>query len=116
MTTGESALRTEIIAVAQALDAAGMVPNKSGNVSCRSAGGFVITPAGTPYRDLLPSDLVELPVQGTPPRRRHGRRRSGACTPRSTPTGRTPAPSCTPTVRGPLRSPVPVAAFRHSIT
>ena len=32
--------RDEIIAVTHALDAAGMVPNKSGNVSCRSAGGF----------------------------------------------------------------------------
>jgi len=67
MTAKEPALRAEIIAVAQALDAAGMVPNKSGNVSCRSAGGFLVTPAGTPYRDLQPSDLVELPVQGTPP-------------------------------------------------
>ena len=67
MTTSEAHTRAAIIAVAQALDAAGMVPNKSGNVSCRSAGGFVITPAGTPYRDLQPSDLVELPVQGTPP-------------------------------------------------
>jgi L-fuculose-phosphate aldolase len=67
MTAGETQLRSAIIAVTQALDAAGMVPNKSGNVSCRSAGGFVITPAGTPYRDLSPADLVELPVQGTPP-------------------------------------------------
>lgn len=67
MTASETLLRTEIIAVAQALDAAGMVPNKSGNVSCRSNDGFVITPAGTPYRDLLPTDLVELPVRGEPP-------------------------------------------------
>ncbi len=67
MTASATLLRTEIIAVAQALDAAGMVPNKSGNVSCRSAGGFVITPAGTPYRDLRPADLVELPVHGEPP-------------------------------------------------
>ena len=67
MTASATLLRTEIIAVSQALDAAGMVPNKSGNVSCRSAGGFLITPAGTPYRDLRPSDLVEVPVQGEPP-------------------------------------------------
>ena len=34
--------REEIIAVTHALDDAGMVPNKSGNVSCRVAGGFAI--------------------------------------------------------------------------
>ena len=55
-----------IIAVSQSLDAAGLVPNKSGNVSCRSAGGFLITPAGVPYRDLVSGDLVELPVTGEP--------------------------------------------------
>jgi ribulose-5-phosphate 4-epimerase/fuculose-1-phosphate aldolase len=46
--------REEIIAATHALDDAGMVPNKSGNVSCRVAGGFAITPAGIPYRELVP--------------------------------------------------------------
>jgi L-fuculose-phosphate aldolase len=54
-----------IIAVAQALDAAGLVPNKSGNVSCRSADGFLITPAGVPYRDLVPADIVESSLAGS---------------------------------------------------
>ena len=67
MTTDLEARRREVIAVAQALDAAGLVPNKSGNVSCRSAGGFLITPAGVPYRELKPGDLVELAVEGSPP-------------------------------------------------
>jgi len=67
MSDRETPLRAQIIAICQALDAAGMVPNKSGNVSCRSAGGFLITPAGKPYRDLAPDDLVELPVHGEPP-------------------------------------------------
>ena len=67
MTTELEARRREVIAVAQALDAAGLVPNKSGNVSCRSAGGFLITPAGVPYRELEPGDLVELAVEGSPP-------------------------------------------------
>jgi L-fuculose-phosphate aldolase len=58
--------RTEVIAIAQALDAAGLVPNKSGNVSCRSAGGFLITPAGVPYRDLTHAQIVELPHDGGP--------------------------------------------------
>jgi L-fuculose-phosphate aldolase len=58
--------RQEIIAVAQALDAAGFVPNKSGNVSCRSDAGFVITPAGVPYRELRPELLVELALDAEP--------------------------------------------------
>jgi L-fuculose-phosphate aldolase len=56
--------RAEIILVSQALDAAGLVPNKSGNVSSRTAGGFLITPAGVPYRDLTAVDIVELDAQG----------------------------------------------------
>jgi len=66
MTVAISAPREDIIAVAQALDEAGLVPNKSGNVSCRSAGGFLITPAGVPYSDLVPAGIVELPVHGAP--------------------------------------------------
>jgi L-fuculose-phosphate aldolase len=66
MTATDAELRAQIITFAQALDAAGLVPNKSGNVSCRSSGGFLITPAGVPYRDLRPADLVELPVDGSP--------------------------------------------------
>jgi L-fuculose-phosphate aldolase len=52
--------RNEIIAVTLALDAAGMVPNKSGNVSVRSGDGCLITPAGTAYRELQAADLVAL--------------------------------------------------------
>jgi len=66
MSDADAALRAQVIAVGQALDAAGLVPNKSGNVSCRSTGGFLITPSGMPYRDLTPDDLVELPVHGEP--------------------------------------------------
>lgn len=66
MAHDDAALRAGIIAVSQALDVAGLVPNKSGNVSARSARGFLITPAGVPYRDLGPADVVELPLQGEP--------------------------------------------------
>ena len=45
------ALRAEIVALTQSLDAAGLVPNKSGNVSARIEQGFLVTPAGVPYRD-----------------------------------------------------------------
>ena len=54
--------REEIIAVTHALDDAGMVPNKSGNVSCRVEDGFAITPAGIPYRELITSHIVTLPL------------------------------------------------------
>jgi len=67
MSDGDASRRERIITISQALDAAGLVPNKSGNVSCRSPGGFLITPAGKPYRDLAPGDLVELHVHGEPP-------------------------------------------------
>ena len=59
--------RDDIIGVTLALDAAGMVPNKSGNVSCRVAEGFAITPAGIPYRELQPGDIVALPLDGPLP-------------------------------------------------
>lgn len=53
-------LAAQIIAVTQQLDLAGLVPNKSGNVSARTAQGFLITPAGIPYRDLTPPLLVAM--------------------------------------------------------
>lgn len=67
MSRGDRDLRVAIIAVTQALDAAGLVPNKSGNVSCRSPGGFLVTPSGVPYGELEPGRLVELPLEGEPP-------------------------------------------------
>jgi len=65
MSQDEKQARTGIIAIAQALDAAGLVPNKSGNVSCRSADGFLITAAGVPYRDLVPADIVAVSPAGS---------------------------------------------------
>lgn len=53
-------LAAQIIAVTQQLDLAGLVPNKSGNVSARTAQGFLITPAGIPYRDLTPPLLFAM--------------------------------------------------------
>jgi len=67
MKARDSDPRAGIIAVTQALDAAGLVPNKSGNVSCRSPGGFLVTPSGVPYGELEPGQLVELPLEGEPP-------------------------------------------------
>ena len=46
------------------MDAAGFAPSKSGNVSCRTAGGFLITPSGLPYAVMLPGDLTHLNADG----------------------------------------------------
>jgi L-fuculose-phosphate aldolase len=51
--------RDEIIAVTLALDAAGMVPNKSGNVSCRVAGGFADHACRDSVRELRPEQIVD---------------------------------------------------------
>ncbi len=59
-------LRAEIIEVSQALDDAGLLLNKSGNVSCRSERGFIITPTGVPYRELQLGQVVELEIDGQP--------------------------------------------------
>ncbi len=59
-------VRKEIVVVSRELDAAGLVPNKSGNLSCRLPGGFVITPSGVPYRTLEPGQIVEFDDHGTP--------------------------------------------------
>lgn len=57
-------LRHEIVAVSRALDGAGLMPNKSGNVSCRVPGGFLVTPSGVPYGQLDAGQVVELSADG----------------------------------------------------
>jgi L-fuculose-phosphate aldolase len=59
--------RLSVVEAAQALDAAGMMPNKSGNVSCRAGDALLITPAAIPYRDLDVGAIVEVPLHGGPP-------------------------------------------------
>jgi L-fuculose-phosphate aldolase len=63
MSMDTATLRREIVEVSQALDMAGLMPNKSGNVSCRSAERFLITPSGVPYADLTTAQVVELPLE-----------------------------------------------------
>jgi L-fuculose-phosphate aldolase len=58
--------RLSVVAAAQALDVAGMMPNKSGNVSCRVGDGLLITPAAIPYRDLDVASIVRVPLHGDP--------------------------------------------------
>lgn len=61
----ETALRADIVSVAQAIDRAGFCPSKSGNVSARVADGFIVTPSGLPYARTTPEDLVHLSGDGT---------------------------------------------------
>ncbi len=58
--------RAALIAAARALDAAGFMPQKSGNLSLRTPCGFVITPSGLPYATMTEADLVECAEDGTP--------------------------------------------------
>ena len=55
-----------IVAAAQRLDAAGMMPSKSGNLSVRDAEGFIITPAALPYARMTSADIVQVAADGTP--------------------------------------------------
>jgi L-fuculose-phosphate aldolase len=61
---GAAAVRDGIVRAARALDALGFMPGKSGNVSCRTPGGFLITPSGLPYAEMGPGDLVEVAADG----------------------------------------------------
>lgn len=60
MADDSHSVRVEIVEVAQALDAMGLMPNKSGNVSCRIAGGFCVTPAAVPYRELTGDAVAQV--------------------------------------------------------
>jgi L-fuculose-phosphate aldolase len=57
-------LRRDIVTTGRALDEAGLVPGKSGNVSCRVPGGLLITPSGVPYAELEADDLVVVDARG----------------------------------------------------
>jgi L-fuculose-phosphate aldolase len=49
---------------ARRLDARGMMPSKSGNVSVREGDGFWVTPAAIPYAALAPEDAVFVQADG----------------------------------------------------
>lgn len=53
-----------IVTAAQRLDAAGMMPSKSGNLSVRSGDGFLITPAALPYAGMTPADVIAVDADG----------------------------------------------------
>jgi L-fuculose-phosphate aldolase len=64
--TGERGLRLRITAAARRLSDTGMNPGRSGNLSARVEGGFLVTPSGAPYESLHPDDLVLVALSGEP--------------------------------------------------
>lgn len=58
MHASEEALRRAVIDTALGMNSRGINVNKSGNVSVRCEGGFLITPTGIPYERLEPRDIV----------------------------------------------------------
>jgi L-fuculose-phosphate aldolase len=60
----EAASRREVIATALAMHTLGLSPGRSGNVSCRWAGGMLITPSGMPYESIAPADVVQMGAGG----------------------------------------------------
>jgi len=64
----ERGLRDAVIATAREMNALGINRGKAGNVSARlRAGafdGYLITPTGMPYAEILPGDVVALPLDG----------------------------------------------------
>ena len=58
------ALRAHIVATALAMNALGINRGKSGNVSARTDGGFLITPSALPYDETKPHDIVAVDHEG----------------------------------------------------
>jgi L-fuculose-phosphate aldolase len=57
-------LRREIVATALRMNSLGINRGKSGNVSARIAGGFLVTPTGLAYEATRPEDIVAMTLGG----------------------------------------------------
>ncbi len=58
-------LRNELLATSKRMAELGLAPGTSGNVSVRTANGFLVTPSAIPYDTLQPDDMVEVRADGT---------------------------------------------------
>lgn len=61
----DETLRTEIIRTSLKMNTLGINQGKSGNVSARTDGGFLVTPTGIPYEDTKPAQIVAMRMDGT---------------------------------------------------
>jgi len=59
------ALRDQLVTTAKRMSALGLAPGTSGNVSVRTSTGFLVTPSGMPYDELVPADAVDVKADGT---------------------------------------------------
>jgi len=57
-------LRDELVVTARRMSELGLTPGMSGNVSVRSPVGFIVTPSGMPYSEIVPDDTVEMKMDG----------------------------------------------------
>ena len=57
-------LRADVVATARAMADEGLVAGSEGNVSARDGDVLHITPAGLPYGEMSPDDLVTLDLSG----------------------------------------------------
>jgi L-fuculose-phosphate aldolase len=60
----ERGVRLRLVAAARRLGALGFNHGKSGNISARSAKGFLITPSGKSYETMGVAELVSVDAQG----------------------------------------------------
>lgn len=58
-------LRDTLIATARTMQTAGLNKGTSGNVSVRQGQGFLITPTGLPYADLVADDIPLMALDGS---------------------------------------------------
>lgn len=61
----ERRLREELVATARKMQASGLVPGTSGNLSARWGDGMLITPSGLPYDQLTAEDVSFVAADGT---------------------------------------------------
>ena len=59
-------LKAQVLATAIAMNDSGINRGSAGNVSARSASGFIITPTGMAYADCDVADMVSLDADGVP--------------------------------------------------
>ena len=58
-------LREEMIATCNFMNDRGINQGTSGNLSVRVEGGFLITPSGVPYAEMVPADIVTMHIDAT---------------------------------------------------
>ena len=63
-TTDSRALRLAVVRTARDMNALGINRGKSGNVSARIDGGFLVTPSALPYEQTAPEDIVAVDRDG----------------------------------------------------